>query len=162
MIRGLINVISQKASHRNLRPKSINKITSAGNPSRVRDAFPSFTVFSPSEYHPQSLLRVPFSQRAKARRDICKTHARINPSRASEMVASAERQILARRWSPGTFLRGPSAKAEVPLSHPRTKTSAQVHPDTAFKGALQRASTWFHNTHLIHSFDLPTSRSIEA
>lgn len=52
MIRGLITPAAPKSLASSLRYESINKITGAGNPSGVRDAFPSFTVFSPSEYHP--------------------------------------------------------------------------------------------------------------
>lgn len=53
MIRGLITPAAPESLASSLRYESINKITDAGNPSGVRDAFPSLTVFSPSEYHPQ-------------------------------------------------------------------------------------------------------------
>lgn len=54
--------------------------------------------------------------------EIRRARARVNPSWASENVDSGKREILARCRGRGTFLRGPSAEAEVPLSHPQLAT----------------------------------------
>lgn len=111
MIRGLINVIPKKRSPEiNKQNHKLRK--SERSPRCISIFHRLFTLRISSPKFWPSL----FSQRDRGGRKISKTHARINPSWALETVGSAKRQILAGFWCPGTFLRGPSAEAVVPLS----------------------------------------------
>lgn len=125
MIRKLITPASPK-SHpiEDFAPIRINKQNhelrkSERSPRCISIFHRLFTLrISSLKFVPPSLWRA----RVREGRQIRRARARVNPSWASENVDSGKREILARCRARGTFLRGPSAEAVVPLSHPRLPT----------------------------------------
>lgn len=77
----------------------------------------------------------------RVRRDCNRARARHDPSQAFEEVDSADREILARCRGRGPFLRGSSAAAEVPFSHPLPQATALLHLATKFNWCTSKVAS---------------------